>query len=381
MRGVVRMGWVASAGVLALGLVIASGCAGRIQPALAPSEPQPDHWLKMPKTVDVEFVVTVTVDQVLWGEALAEENRRLGIAETTSPTLMLWSADLKNHFGQIVNLKEVSPPPRDVRVDAENGNRLLFWDLSNQLVSSETLTIRRVYSVTLNEYVPSGFMRGAKSTLPDDIEAAFYTKSEAFNEITEEIKKASGEAVGDATAPLKKARRIFRWVRTHMTYEYPPPGGRGATVALREGKGDCGQYADLFVAMCRAQGIPARFAGGFRLGPAPAAGEAGTVGSHAWAEFRLPNGQWLPADPTGDEKGHFARLRSNSHLTASVGRNIALPHAPDWARYSFSDVEEERTEFMQSLTQVKTGVKATVKVERRWLPSTEASPGSAAVAR
>jgi transglutaminase-like putative cysteine protease len=195
-------------------------------------------------------------------------------------------------------------------------------------------------------------------------QVAFYTKSEPFLEQTAEIFKAAREAIGGEINPWARARLIFRWVRKHMVYQYPPPGGRGATVALREGRGDCGQYADLFIAMCRSAGIPARFVGGFALHETQP-GQPPVVGSHAWAEVLLPDGSWAPVDPTGDEEGHFGRCNVNTHITSSVGRNILLPGAPVWATYKFSDVQDGRTEFMQTFSEMKTGVRASVKIERK----------------
>jgi transglutaminase-like putative cysteine protease len=245
--------------------------------------------------------------------------------------------------------------------------------------------MRRVYRMTLHIFDPPTTSTGPVTYDPWDPEVLFYTKSEPFHELTPAIRRAALEAIGDAQDPVVQARRIFRWTRRHMEYVYPPPGGRGAIVALREGKGDCGQYADLFIALCRAVGIPARFAGGFALGePTPDAPPA--VGSHAWAEFRLPDGRWLPADPTHDEERHFAHLLRIRNLTASVGRNLPLPHAPSWASYRFSDVENGRTEFMQTVTELSSGVHTRVRIQRRLLdpedwPSEAEAPSATVPAR
>lgn len=62
---------------------------------------------------------------------------------------------------------------------------------------------------------------------------------------------------------------------------------------LRDGQGSCRDFAVLFVACCRFQGIAARFVSGYL--PAPP-GERQHM--HAWAEALLPGAGWIPYDPT-----------------------------------------------------------------------------------
>ncbi len=350
-------------------LLVSLECGGSALTSRGPQQPRPGDALTTdtpvsPRSLIVEIVVEGTVEEVLSGDALRARNRELGIPEDTSPTLLFWASDLRNHLGQQnVRRLDCDPPPALEQAESENGNTILFWDFSNQMSPGSSFTLRRVYALTLSPFEPP-------VALPGDLEydrAAYdyerYTRSEPFVELTPEIRRAAEEAVGGAKTPLERAHRIFGWVRRHMTYVYPPPGGRGSTVALREGKGDCGQYAVLFAALCRTFGIPARMAAGFSLGDS-SDGTPPTVGSHAWAEFMLPDGRWVPADPTGDEEHHFARLLSNRHITASVGLNIPLPRVPAWAKYSFSDVEGGRTEFMQSLTELCTGAKVKTTITR-----------------
>ncbi len=377
-------------GIISLAFVL-EGCAGTGCHKISPQDCPPVEWLANPRTVQLEIVVRVEVEDVLAGEALAAENVRIGIPPQTPPHLLFWSSDLRDHMGQRgVRLVSCEPAPSLVWDDPENQNRILHWDFSASPAKGASFTIRRLYELTLNECAPplDELASGAQYD-PSDEQVKFYTKSEPFLEQTDEIRAAAREAVGvaadedfAAVPALERARRVFHWVRAHIKYQYPPPGGRGATVALREGAGDCGQSADLFVALCRAAGIPARFAGGFSLVNAkePQGGEAGqqqpampTIGSHAWAEIMLPDGRWLPVDPTGDEENHFGRLRANTYITASAGRNIPLPAAPEWARYSFSDVENGRTEFMQTLTEVVTGAKIKESIERRVLSDSRAA--------
>lgn len=342
-------------------------CATR-EYSFDPAPPDP-AWLSQPRPLRMEFVVTITVEDVLSGPALAQENRKAGLPETLPPHLMFWSADIQNHFGQRnIRLVECEPAPTVIGRDPENGNRILHWDFSKRLKPGAQFTIRRLYSMTLHQYDPGIQTTDVIGSYdPDDPLVRFHTKSEPFLEQTEAIRAAARQAVGIETHPWEKTLRIYRWVRDYMTYKYPPPGGRGATIALRERQGDCGQYADLFITLCRSEGIPARFVGGFSLKENKETGQL-TVGSHVWAEVLLPDGRWVPMDPTHEEENFFGKYLVNTYVNASLGRNIPLPNAPAWATYQFSDVENGRTEFMQTLTEARSGIKAAVEIQRRVLP-------------
>ena len=320
-----------------------------------------DPILSSPVSMVLDIVVTARIDDVLSGSELVAANREAGIPDDTSPTLMVWSSDLKTHFGQKVRLSKCVPEPSRTNAESENGNRILMWDLSRELKPGTTLTLHRQYEITNSCFDPRTTTdRRDMPYRSNDPTVAFYTKSEPYVETGDDISSAARHAVGSETDPLEKARLVFRFVRRHMQYAYPPPGGRGASVAMKLGKGDCGQYADLFVAMCRSVGIPARFAGGFGLTLGGPDDRQTTVGSHAWAEFMLPDGRWLPADATNTEDACFGKLLDVTHLTASVGRNIPRPGAPEWANAKCCDMERGRTPFMQAYTEVMTGVRGDI---------------------
>lgn len=67
---------------------------------------------------------------------------------------------------------------------------------------------------------------------------------------------------------------------------------QGAYYAVQQREGDCSEYSALFVAMCRAKGIPARVVTGY------AVVVSDTLPKHAWAEVYLRNYGWVPFDPT-----------------------------------------------------------------------------------
>lgn len=325
--------------------------------------------LSEPNPIQLEIVVKASVESVLSGKNLEAENVKMSQAVDQKPQLLFWSSDIRNHFGQRgIEMVNISPKPSEVWTDPENGNRIFFWNCDEDIKPGAEITLRRVYRMTLYAYDAKVDSKTLGEYDDSDPRVEFYTKSEPFHEKTEDLQAAADSIVKSEANPWERARLIFKWVRANMTYQYPPPGGRGAMIAFRERKGDCGQYADLFIALCRCAGVPVRFASGFMIEDSKEEGGKKIVGPHAWAEVLLPNGEWVPVDPTGEEETHFGRCAKNTYITAAVGRNISLPNPPDGARYQFSDVEDGRTEFMQSVTQFQSGVKTKVAIERRIIP-------------
>ena len=85
----------------------------------------------------------------------------------------------------------------------------------------------------------------------------------------------------------------------------------GARRAIFEKKGDCTEFADVFIALCRAKGIPARFCQGYLFEPTQ------DTHKHDWAEVHFEKYGWVPFDPL------YAHLKRRT--TFSELRPIYLP--------------------------------------------------------
>jgi hypothetical protein len=100
------------------------------------------------------------------------------------------------------------------------------------------------------------------------------------------IVAAAKEAVADKESAWEKTEAIYDWVRDHVAYRHGEL--KGAARALHDKEGGADELTSLFIAMCRAQKIPARTV--FVLG-------------HCYAEFYLEDdqgqGHWFPCQPAG----------------------------------------------------------------------------------
>jgi transglutaminase-like putative cysteine protease len=94
------------------------------------------------------------------------------------------------------------------------------------------------------------------------------------------------------------ARAVYDWVAANLAYAGYLPDDLGALRALAGRRGDCTEFATLAVALCRANGIPARMMGGYVCDrdAAPRAADY-----HNWAEVCL-DGTWRLLDA---QKGRF----------------------------------------------------------------------------
>lgn len=141
---------------------------------------------------------------------------------------------------------------------------------------------------------------------------------------------------GDWAHPLESLRgiqsllRLAESVRHRVRYR---PGSTDvhttAEAAWRAGAGVCQDQAQVFIAACRAAGLPARYVSGYFLSrpPGAAAGAPGAtdggastdLASHAWAEvcIDVPQRRWLGVDVT------HACLIDERHVVVAVGPDYA----------------------------------------------------------
>lgn len=127
------------------------------------------------------------------------------------------------------------------------------------------------------------------------------------------VKKTSSAIVKGARTDLDKARAIYEWVVDRTERDPKTRGcGVGDVKFMLEHDalhGKCADLNALFVALARAEGIPARDVYGFRVAPSAlgyaSLGKGGgivTKAQHCRAEFYLPTHGWVPVDPADVRK-------------------------------------------------------------------------------
>lgn len=175
-------------------------------------------------------------------------------------------------------------------------------DGGRQRLTGDTLVIRRE---TAGELSPR-YIAGDASTRP-------FTRPEPFLEVTHPEIVALAQRIAAGTRdPRLIAMRINRWVHDSLAKEITV-GIPSALHVLHTRAGDCNEHAQLYVALARAAGVPARVAAGLAY-------VDGRFYYHAWPEVRLRT--WVAVDPTfGQFPADAAHLR---FTTGGFGRQVEL---------------------------------------------------------
>ena len=139
---------------------------------------------------------------------------------------------------------------------------------------------------------------------PDSL-AAFLQSTQMCEADSPQIRALAGRIMKRKKSAIGRIGDI--WSRVHgIKYVYGPP--KSALEMLRSGEGCCTGKSNLFIALCRACGIPARLYSGI------AAREA-----HAWPEAYVDGRGWVKFEPTHTDETDYKRI-NGSHIRLSDGR-------------------------------------------------------------
>jgi len=120
-----------------------------------------------------------------------------------------------------------------------------------------------------------------------------YTTETEYRLFTPYLKNLSKEIIGEETNDYLKAKMIYEWICKNIKWSDPKAVmGDYAEYTAKYKRGDCGAKSELFISLCRINGIPARSQGGWLIRP------EGAHAQHTWAQVYFePNG-WIPVDVT-----------------------------------------------------------------------------------
>lgn len=153
---------------------------------------------------------------------------------------------------------------------------------------------------------------GSLKDIPANIQKMYLVDGSKYHINDPFIKSSAKEAVGDEKNPYWIARKIFQWLMGKMYYEMSG-GWNIAPTVLKRGNGSCSEYSFVYIALCRASGLPARYAGSVVV-----RGDDASYDDvfHRWVEVYLPNYGWIPVDPSGgDQESPRAQANYFGHLS------------------------------------------------------------------
>ncbi|MFK7907378.1 MAG: transglutaminase domain-containing protein [Chitinophagales bacterium] len=206
---------------------------------------------------------------------------------------------------RIINI-EYSIPPHKIFESGDNQYIEFIFDQPK-----ESFVLKMKMDVELYRYDLE--MAQYNELSNNSISTDKYLRNELFLRRKNKLIQGIADTISGNTQ-LETVQNIYDFVTDHLEYNDDIRENLGSIKALKKGYGDCTEYADLFVTLCRAKEIPARVVAG-------CVAELSLNSNHHWAEVFLEDTGWIPFDPTyGDSQASTFDEMPNKYIYYSNNR-------------------------------------------------------------
>lgn len=215
-----------------------------------------------------------------------------------------------------------SPKPTDIIAD-KWGQETAHFEFKNipsgEVREAEMFVNASIYDI---RYFLFPDKIGSLEEIPSEITSLYLENNEKYGIDHPVIQNAVKNVVGDEKNPYWIARKIFNYLIDNMYYEMVG-GWNTAPTVLERGNGSCSEYSFVYIAMCRAAGLPARY-----VGSVVVRGDDSSFDDvfHRWVEIYLPSYGWVPVDPSGgdrfsprDQANYFGHIANRFLITTESG--------------------------------------------------------------
>ncbi|HKC04901.1 MAG TPA: transglutaminase domain-containing protein [Patescibacteria group bacterium] len=222
---------------------------------------------------------------------------------------------------QKIYLSKITPKPSDVKLDTD-GNWIAVYNLSaRQRVDVSVAGSVQIFA----SYRP--FPQPTQEVLSSNLRETQYWQ-------------VNDPKIKALAAELKTPKAIYDYVSKTLKYDFgrvvPNVQRYGAVKALQNpDQAICMEFTDLFIAIARAAGIPAREINGYAYTENPELQPLSLVADvlHSWPEYYdSAKGAWIPVDPTwGSTTGgvdYFSKLDLRHFTFVIHGRDSIKPFPP-----------------------------------------------------
>ena len=225
----------------------------------------------------------------------------------------------RNIYVRIPLMKEEQPVYQELVGERYNMEPLLFYtdadDNRYALFYIPTMLPGSTKEIIIDYYVYNWTLtydidtQEVNSSDISDVDAKYLAADENIEVDSVEIQQYAAKfKENGASSFYSLAKKVFADVNLYMTYGERNDNESGAVAALQTGMGTCCDYAELYVAVLRALGIPARLQTGYFYEPerheqsvyynsAEKSIDLAVL-AHTWTEFYIPEVGWIIADPT-----------------------------------------------------------------------------------
>ncbi len=188
---------------------------------------------------------------------------------------------------KIISIESTPEPERTFQKNGNTYAEYIFTSPDSKIIYIDISIKARLYRYDL-----STALSNPQPAELEEAELAEFLKQEMYIEKDNPaIQKIATDITGQTEVDVVK--NIYDYVLDNMDYVKLSGKGYGAATVLRYHKGDCTEYSDLFVALCRAKGIPARVVTGYTMGV------KSTPTGHNWAEVYFKDYGWVPFELSG----------------------------------------------------------------------------------
>jgi hypothetical protein len=204
-----------------------------------------------------------------------------------------------------------------------DGNKFAKWHLT-KLNSGDLIQITS--TLILNRFDLTIAKKKIKEDNANESLDQFLKHKSNLQKNNKKIKAQAQKLIG--INEEETVNKTFDFVVNHMKYHEFPNEKRSAKKALKKRLGDCTEYSELMIALCRANNIPSRIVFGRVLN------KNGVVELHNWAEVYIKNIGWVPFDPTlADKKNSLSKFSKLENIYVYLS-NDRKGRETEWTFYS-----------------------------------------------
>ena len=228
---------------------------------------------------------------------------------------------------QRVYYNKISPSPLNIEFD-EDGNWLALYKIkAKQKLEVNIFGSVQIFANPIKYLIPS------PSSILTNLKPTDYWQSD-------------NESISKLSKNFKIPKEIYDFVVDYLDYNYeriePDAKRLGALEALKSPKNSlCTEFTDLFIALSRAAGIPAREINGFAYTENPKIEPLSLVSDvlHSWPEYwDSEKNLWIAVDPTWASTSgsdYFEKFDLRHFAFVIHGKESTYPLPP--GSYKFSD--------------------------------------------
>ncbi|OGL73124.1 hypothetical protein A3E39_04495 [Candidatus Uhrbacteria bacterium RIFCSPHIGHO2_12_FULL_60_25] len=225
---------------------------------------------------------------------------------------------------RVIHEPMFTPSPSEFRTDERYGNRYAVhqWELRPGDIAEfhESFV---VHVTPFRTQLDRRLTIDAYADQKGEAHAAYREPNRFVRSSDPEVIRLARELRGSETDVFAILKRFNRAVVTRLNYGDPIPGLYSSHDALTRTVVDCGGFDTLLAALCVSQGIPARIASGFW-----AVSKAKNK-MHAWLEIMLPDGSWIPADPSVEHLAWAGRTNKSGRLGFVGSDRVVMSYGCD----------------------------------------------------